>query len=324
MGKHLPYSTPQIDFAVDYAIEHGIPHYLEPETGFFCALNFPSGNHIIFGSDFGLNTTTAQRLATDKFFTERLLLRERLAVVKSAFIKNEHDLLAHLPFAKYPAIIKPNNASNGEEIYKVSNESEAKQAFALAATIYPHCLFQEYIDENEYRLFVFDGHLQFSYRRRHFEVIGDSRQSIADWINQKNAGRTPRQQISQSDNRLLFNLKSQGLDLQSVPELGKTVRLFHNANLKSGGEWAIVDDVSGYFADIAIRACRVTGLRIGAIDLFAGDISAADQSYWINEVNGNPGVQYFDYSSAPCRRYFTEVLDKIVRHYTTLPHATVL
>ena len=266
MGKHRPYSTPQIDFAVDYAIEHGIPHYLEPETGFFCVLNFSTGKHVIFGSDFGLNSTTTQRLATDKFFTEQLLVRENLDVVRSALIKSADELIAQLPFTKYPAIIKPNNASNGEDVYRVTNDGEAKEAFELAATKYPHCLLQDYVDSNEYRIVIFRDRVAFAYRREHFEIVSDGTRSIEDWIAARNARRIPRQQISKSDKRLLFNLKSQGLDLRSVPPAGTALRLFHNANLKSGGEWTIVDDVSDYFVDIAVRASRAIGLRLAAID----------------------------------------------------------
>jgi len=79
-------------------------------------------------------------------------------------------------------------------------------------------------------------------------------------------------------------LKWQGLSQDYIPDNGEEVLLRFNSNLSTGGTTEeCFDEIDPYYLNLAIKAVKAIGLKVGGVDLIAEDISKEGPCI-INEI----------------------------------------
>ncbi len=64
----------------------------------------------------------------------------------------------------YPCIIKPNDKSLSKGVELISGKREVVDYLHRNTSLYPNILVQEYIQKDEYRLFIYQGEIRFAYK----------------------------------------------------------------------------------------------------------------------------------------------------------------
>ncbi len=90
-------------------------------------------------------------------------------------------------------------------------------------------------------------------------------------------------------------MRSQRLNLNSIPRKGTRIYLLANANLSTGGDSVdVTDTIHTAFKKIAIKLTKDMGLRLCGVDLMIeGDITQKVKKYWVIEVNSAPGLDHY-------------------------------
>lgn len=150
------------------------------------SLDFDSKKHLVVANNLGLNSSSVDKICTDKFFSY-LLLNSEIRLPKSfVFIdpdapepyqnfsrqSSKQEVVGAISalLQKYKKIvIKPNSKSRGVNVFLCQTTQEIAQAVATIfernSYKYDHVLLvQEYVDvKNEYRVVVYDQRIMFAY-----------------------------------------------------------------------------------------------------------------------------------------------------------------
>lgn len=288
---------------------------IEPEGRRVGQITYRSGVKRYFKySIFDLNTMGASAIARDKGYTRFFLAEMGYPVPKGKiFIVHQWTETLHHPnrgvcsdawnYAKIvglPVFVKPNSLSRGVAVGKASTWQEFRRAAVEAMKHDRVIVVEKAVLGDDYRIVVLDGVVISAYRRIPLTVIGDGISSIEGLLHAKQQqciaeGREAPFDIK--DERLLVNLKRAGLELGTIIETGRRIKLLDNANLSSGGTLEDITEVlHPDFATLAINVSRDMGLRLAGVDLISNcDITQsprADQ-YWIIEVNSAPGLDHY-------------------------------
>lgn len=205
-------------------------------------------------------------------------------------------------FRGQAVVIKPlsTNFGLGISILKEnSDEAAFEQAIATAFKEDQQILIEAYETGNEYRFFLIDDQVVAILRRLPANVIGDGRLSIRELVALKNKdplrGKgyvTPLERIELKEPEQRY-LQAQGLDLESVPDAGKTIFLRENSNISTGGDSIdYTDRIHSSYAGIASAAANALRVKITGLDMIIQDIDrpAGAGNHSIIEMNFNPAI----------------------------------
>lgn len=241
-----------------------------------------------------LTNAPSSKLARTKNFANLILSKYNIPVPKQAVILNEIDALKF--FDKYKDIVfKPSQNIGGKGVSILpKNEDEVLKAYTFAKENDKHekVLAEEYIAGDNYRVMVVGDQVVSVIKRIPAHVIGDGASEIVELIEQENAKRKEKGLLPISvDTELEHQVKTNGFELNSIPEKGKYVQLRMNANMTTGGTTQeINEEVSQYYKDICVSAVKALDLEYAGVDLITPDISKQVKCA-INEVNFNPGLR---------------------------------
>ncbi|GEM_PF-5227474 len=315
--KHMTFGIKKF---YEYAQASRRDFVIDKETGFCGRFRFSDRNHMVIGADLGLNSSAAQRISNDKLFAASFLAADGINVMASVPCSTLGELEA--VSLAFPLIVKPNEGSGGEGVYKVDSREELLQAYASLAGTCNYVLVQECISKPEYRILVFKGRVYFAYQRLSYVISGDGDSSVRQIIARRNDRYRKSQQIDMADPRLLFNLKKQGKGIDDVLAAGERLQLFYNANLSAGASLVdVTDDCHDYYRQLAVRCCDALGLKIAGIDLFADSLSVIDDRYQVIEVNGSPGFEYFSGREDLLDSLFADIMAFLEEEYRGAPPA---
>ena len=128
---------------------------------------------------YAVNSASAYTLCRDKAYTNLVLARAGLRVIPSRlfFLHDDHrasrapgrertDLEAFAESAPYPVFAKPNTGSRGDLAEPIDTPRALLDWADRAAARYESVLVQPVMRGREYRVFVLDGWVLFSYRRQ--------------------------------------------------------------------------------------------------------------------------------------------------------------
>lgn len=278
------------------------------------------GNAVEFSGPASPATSgVAIHLTGDKSRTRLLLAAAGLPIARGRVFPLE-DGEGALAFAEeigWPVVIKPVDGSGGKGVFPgLRNPEEFTRAYTTlveAAPQYgwqPRFLVEEHIDGEDFRFFVLNGEVLSVIRRRPASVVGDGVSTVAELIERKNAQRTGNPHLRTRPLRLgpktEFELRRQGLTLDSVPKRGQTVLVSRAANLSQGGESIeVYDEMHPSLREIAGRAATaIPGLGPVGVDLIVADhrLPADRQRVAVCEVNGLPGSTANEYPMYGRRR----------------------
>ncbi len=147
----------------------------------------------------------------------------------------------------FPLVIKPNVSGYSRGSYfPINSYRELYKAMFWARAWWPTTVIEQYLKGANYRALTTDHGLISVIRRYPPFVTGNGKHSIARLIDDENKIREdmklhPTIFPIQKDDKVIKHLKKQNLTLQSVPESGEEVTLFHRVALAPGGVVETID-----------------------------------------------------------------------------------
>jgi len=303
----------------------GINILIEPSRGMYGVILFDSGKKFyIRDINFNINLTNSVALAKNKAATSFFLKQfgykvpeftmvyrdEKCARTKSKDTVNEG--LRYAERIGFPVILKPNNRSQGDFVFKAVNEWNYRD---FVSEILSHCHYaqiQKFYSGNDYRIVVLGEKILSAYQRIPFYVIGDGDSSISDLIDKKQlsfllSGRDTK--LIKTDMRIFHKLAQQGLSLNSKPPYNEKIYLQDISNLSVGGETIeLTNKVHDSFAKLALAIAKDMNLNLCGIDIIANDITQVNNDeYTVIEINSAPGLDNYAYEGL-CQEMYVEKL----------------
>lgn len=253
------------------------------------------------GTPYTLNDARAASIARDKAFCAEVLRQAGVAVLPGEMFfvtprwsemrtpgRELEDALRYAATAKYPVFCKPISGSNGLYAEVIESPDEFADYMSRVSREHFAILIQPYVRAMEYRVFVLNGRVLFSYRKTHPAVTGDGVRTLAELV-----AAAPRDPEAPP-------LKPRGLDDEGhkvaagdIPKKNRAVHLEGPANRSAGGSAAqLKDGAPRALADIALNATKAVGLSLAAVDIFDRQVPAYDpvmvSDPIVIEVNSNP------------------------------------
>lgn len=245
-----------------------------------------------------INNVPSSTISKRKNLAYKVLSRTDLPVARQVDLRNEDQAVQFFNETK-DIVLKPVRNLGGKGVTILPrNEVEVVKAFTLAyekclASTEVRVLGEQFIKGVNYRVLVLDDKVLGVVRRIPAMVIGDGQTNIQRLIEDKNRER--KSQLLRSipvDDELFKKLNSQNLDLESIPDYNQEIFLRFNSNLSTGGTTEeCLKELHPRYAEIAIKAVKEIGLKLGGVDLIAEDIRNPDAACVVNEVNWNPGLR---------------------------------
>jgi D-alanine-D-alanine ligase-like ATP-grasp enzyme len=247
------------------------------------------------------NNATASTLASDKYFTNRILERAGIPSLGGEYFFLHQRHRAHRPrgheredalgyFAKLggSAFVKPLLGSRGDFAQAIYGEAALIGYFDEVSRYYDSILIQPIVFGTEYRVFLLDDEMVYSARKYPPFVLGDGVRPICDLLAAHNEA-----------------LRSRGLSpaavdrdssLDVVLPKGERWEIPGRMNLSAGGTMVLEAPRSEEAVyTLARKAARTLGLRVAAIDMFT-EFGGDPEAMAIIEVNSNPSIRLLEQS----------------------------
>jgi D-alanine-D-alanine ligase-like ATP-grasp enzyme len=244
------------------------------------------------------NNATASTLASDKYFTNKVLEEAGIPTLGGEYFflhdrhrayrpagRNREDALAHFAKLGMHAFVKPLQGSRGDFAHALHDEASFLRYLDEVSKYYDAILIQPIFSGTECRVFLLDDEAVYSARKYPPFVIGDGVHALGELLIAHNEA-----------------LRSRGLSpvavasdasLQTVPAKDKRCEIPGRTNLSAGGTMAIEARPCEATVELARNARRALGLRVAAVDLFT-DIAGEAIAARVIEVNANPSIQLLE------------------------------
>lgn len=241
-----------------------------------------------------------KKLAGRKDETTSALLAAGLPVAEQRVAAGETDAIKAARAIGYPVVVKPLRGSRGREVaVNLTDDESVRKAFRQAITISPTAVVERYLPGDDFRLLVINGDCLAAVRRVPPTLVGDGSSSVRTLIERENHGEKRNGIFLPSlsvDDEVVRTLRHQGLDLDSIPDQGRSVAVRYSASPES----AVIDVSDMVHPDnqaLAVRAAETCGLDLAGIDFISTDIAKSwrENGAEIVEVNAGPGVDMHMY-----------------------------
>lgn len=183
--------------------------------------------HLIIGLDWGLNTSSAQKVAFDKCATAQILSSEGIPVVPhKLFLEDESlgnstshwkEIVEWFHECSDDVVCKPNTAGGGRDVVRVQDEEVLREITGALFEEYRSIAISPYVViQSEYRVTVLDGEALLSYEK-----------------------------VRADENELKFNLSSEAkaIDIEEGPLKDRIINLALQAAETIGIMFANIDVV---------------------------------------------------------------------------------
>jgi hypothetical protein len=247
------------------------------------------------------NSATASTLASDKYFTGKILdaagvptiggqyffLHDRYRAHRPAGHERD-DALAYFRGLGASTFVKPLTGSRGDFAQAVHGESALLRYLDDVAKYYDAVLMQPIVEGIEYRIFLLDNDALFCARKYPPFVRGDGVHTLRELLAAHNDALRSRglSPVSPGDRDPTLDAVLANGERRDVPG---------RMNLSAGGTMVIEAPPSGKAVAIARQATRALGLRVAAVDLFAG-VGGEPDAMTVIEVNSNPSIRLLEES----------------------------
>jgi RimK-like ATP-grasp domain len=247
------------------------------------------------------NNATAATLASDKYFTNRILGDAGIPTLGGEyfFLHDRHrahrpagherdDALDYFGRLGATAFVKPLLGSRGDFAQVLHGEAALIEYLRQVSLYYDAILIQPVVSGLEYRIFLLDDEVVYSAVKSPPFVLGDGVRPVRDLLAAHNAA-----------------LQSRGLSpaaaerdssLDAVLSKGERWDIPGRMNLSAGGTMVLQAPHSEAVRALASKAAHALGLRVAAVDLFTG-IGGNPAAMAVIEVNSNPSIRLLEQSS---------------------------
>jgi hypothetical protein len=244
------------------------------------------------------NNSTSATLASDKYFTNRILEDTGVATLGGEyfFLHDRHrahrpagheryDIFEYFQKLDAAAFVKPLQGSRGDFAQAVYGEAALDRYLQEVVRHYDSILIQPIASGIEYRIFLLDDEVVYAARKYPPFVEGDGVRSIRDLLIAHNAALQARGLSPASAKR--------DTSLDTVLAKGERWDIPGRMNLSAGGTMRIESPSSDAAVTTARQAARALGLRVAAVDLFT-DGAGGQDAIRIIEVNSNPSIRLLE------------------------------
>lgn len=248
------------------------------------------------------NNSTAATLASDKYFTNRILESAGVATLGGDyfFLHDRHrahrppghereDAFAYFRRLDAAAFIKPLQGSRGDFAQAVHGEAALDRYLHAVSQHYDSVLIQPIATGLEYRIFLLDGEVAYSARKYPPFVLGDGVRPIRDLLVAHNAALHARGLSS------VAATANPEPSLDVVLRAGERWEIGGRMNLSAGGKMAFEAPRTEAAFTVARKAIQALGLRVAAVDLFT-DTGEDPDAMRVIEVNSNPSIRLLEES----------------------------
>jgi glutathione synthase/RimK-type ligase-like ATP-grasp enzyme len=311
-GSEMPSSQRVFISAVrKYCTEHGIAVETRSQ-GWLMVMRKGPRRHLTHGYDVGLNSAVTHRIASDKAATAELLEMSGIACVPHAFFPSPalsdyvpphgtwDAMLAHLTQNPDGIVVKPNEGTSGNLVFKVLDRPALERAVGEIFSLNLNLAISPYLEiKNEVRVILVDDLPVTVYGKSRPSVTGDGVHSIL----QLALAAMPAERLSAILPGMAGDLDSATLDTVLPP--GRYHALNWRHNLDAGAEPVLLQQgaVRERCVELAIAAAKSIDLRFGSID-----VVQVDDDWKILEINSgvvmealgktHPELVYAAYSAA--------------------------
>jgi D-alanine-D-alanine ligase-like ATP-grasp enzyme len=246
------------------------------------------------------NNATASTLASDKYFTQKILESAGVATLGGEyfFLHDRHrayrpaghereDALDFFRRLGAATFVKPLAGSRGDFAQAIHDETSLLDYLNKVSPYYDSILIQPIVSGIEYRVFLLDDEVVYSARKYPPSIFGDGKRSIRELLTAHNDGLRSRG-LSQA-----FVTANTSLD--AVLPKGQRWEIPGRMNLSAGGTMVLELPHSRAVLELAGKAVRALGLRAAAVDLFTG-IGGEPAAMAVIEVNANPSIRLLEQS----------------------------
>jgi glutathione synthase/RimK-type ligase-like ATP-grasp enzyme len=198
------------------------------------------------------------------------------------------DALACFRSLGASAFVKPLTGSRGDFAQAVHGEAALARYLDNVAKYYDAVLIQPIVDGVEYRIFLLDDDALFCARKQPPFVRGDGVHNLRELLAAHNDALRARglSPVSPGDNDSSLDAVLAKDEKRNIPG---------RMNLSAGGTMVLEPPPSAKLVELARAATRALGLRVAAVDLFAG-IGGEASAMTVIEVNSNPSIRLLEQS----------------------------
>lgn len=307
-----PYGEPGQNqgFMATMAMKHDIPaHRLWAGTHIF-----GTGRYSHRLSSTMTPATSAQGLvfAKNKQTTATLLRSAGLPGAVHTTAKTWEETLVAVDQLGYPVVIKPYDRDNGQGVYAgIADESALRLAYNEVTKLVPEFLVECHVEGVGHRFTIYNDQAITVTRKLPATIIGDGTNTVKYLIDhyETEARRIKRPEDGEPfvviatngarhdiDDEVLGMLEQQGVDIDTVLDLGQAIQLRRRNNASAGGQTRAIDRTTIHPDNTAVclRAARLVGLDIAGVDFITTDITRSwlETGALICEVNAIPQIGY--------------------------------
>ena len=265
-------------------------------SGNLVQLGYGAAQKRIWTAETAHTGAIAETISRDKDLTKSLLSAVGLPTPEGQIVESAQQGWEVAQSIGLPVVVKPQDGNHGRGVFtNLNTAQEVHAAFDVAVNEGSGVLVEKFIEGDEHRLLVVGDHLIAAAKGEECRVVGDGQHTILELIDQQ-INSDPRRGSTENfplnpvriDSMSEIEIKSQGYEVTSVPELGKRVLIQRNGNVA----FDVTDLVHPSTAKKVVLAAKVVGLDIAGVDLVARDISKPleEQGGAIVEVNAGPGL----------------------------------
>ncbi|MEJ0040531.1 MAG: acetate--CoA ligase family protein [Gammaproteobacteria bacterium] len=326
MSRHAPRGTNNRCF-LSAAHELGIPSLRLP-GGIF---QYGWSRHSCWLDSTFTEATSriATRLARSKSLTNAMLRRAGVPVPAHRLVHTLEEAVEAAKALGFPVVVKPEDQDGGAGVSAgLVSEDELRMAFERARRHAEDILVEKHVEGRDYRVYVHRGRTLWAMERTPASVTGDGHRSVKTLVDEINLD-PRRADVSWApmapillDEEALELLTAGGMNTQSVPEAGRSVRLRRAANVSTGGTpVGVFDRIHPDNARLCERAADVLRLDLAGVDLLMPDIERSwhEVGAAICEVNAQPQL-----SGATAPHTYGQLLSEMVPAQGRVPVIVIL
>lgn len=284
----------------DAAKERGITmrsYALRGRSFDFYDAHLPDGRSISF---FGLPRPIERRHNGERWMDDKYVLKQRLSsasipVPRGGQYSNFSRMWRDFKYLTKPVVLKPRRGSRGNHTTTyIYSDDELLRAYKLAKQLCHFIVMEEHLSGSVYRATVIDGKVVGILAGEPPRITGDGKQSIADLIDIKNAGRSALVAEVRVTYTLIRLLLRNGFTLKSIPPVGETIDLSDKIGYRHGG---VSSECTTYAHPALVRAledaARVVDDPIIGFDFIIQDAAKdpKNQRWGILEANSLPFIE---------------------------------
>lgn len=246
----------------------------------------------IYGYKFGLNNASVDAICCDKSAASEIMSSLNIPNIEHYFFMSPIDkenvndagswnfLIGQLK-EHGSLVIKSNNGSGGDLVFRVCNQFELEKAvFKIFQHSCSLAVCPYYEIKNEYRAIVLDGEIKLIYSKMRPCVYGDGKQSIKNLFFE----------YLLKENYKDFDIDLSGCDMSEILDEGKRFELNWKHNLGQGSKAIILQDkeTKNKIENLIGKVTENFNLRFASID-----IAETGNEYKVLEINSGVMMEFF-------------------------------